>query len=44
MARKGSLVDEVAWQVGGSEARSVTDRIGVQALPHPERGLTSDGS
>ena len=44
MAREGSLVDEGVWEVGGSEGRSVADRIGVQALPYPERGLTSDWS
>ena len=43
-ARKGAPVDEWVWDVGKSECRSVIDRIGVPALPHPERGPTSDWS
>jgi hypothetical protein len=37
-------VGEWVKDVGASECRSVMGRIGVQALPCLERGLTSDGS
>ncbi len=43
-ARKGAPVDAWVWDVGKSECRSVIDRIGVPALPYPERGPTSDWS
>ena len=43
-AHKGRPMGERVKDVGASEGRSVTDRIGVQTLPHPERGQTSDGS
>jgi hypothetical protein len=37
-------MDEGVKEVGESECRSVMGRIGVRALPSPERGLTSDWS
>lgn len=44
VTRKGSPTGEWVEEVGESECRSVIDRIGVPALPCPERGLTSDWS
>ncbi len=41
VTRKGGPVGEGVWDAGGSEGRTVMDRIGVCELPCPERGLTS---
>ena len=44
VVRKGVPVDEGVRDAGGSEGRAVMVRIGVCALPCPERGLTSGRS
>jgi len=43
-AREGRPMGERVWEAGGSERRSVMDRIGAQTLPYPERGQTSGWS
>jgi hypothetical protein len=44
VARKGVPVDKGVRDAGGSESRAVIARIGVCALPYPERELTSGRS
>jgi hypothetical protein len=44
VTRKGVSVDEGVRDAGGSECRAVMVRIGVCALPRPERELTSGRS
>jgi hypothetical protein len=41
---QGEAIGKRVWDLGGSECRAVTVRIGVQNLPRPQRVQTSEWS